>query len=237
MTDQTLTCDAFDAMLPDYIEGTLAAQESAAAEAHLRECARCAALVHDMLAIAREASVLPDLTPPRDLWPGIEARLGTPVVPLRPLRHAPRAPRFLPRFTTGWIAAAGVVLMAATAGVTYQATKSELHTPAPARRAAVPAAPAAGGMVRAVANAPAEETYDQEIAQLRAAVDARRGELDPATVAVIERNLRIVDAAIAQSRAALAHDPGSQFLSEQLNGVLDQKVELLRTAALLPSSM
>jgi len=53
---------------------------------------------------------------------------------------------------------------------------------------------------------------------------------------VIEQNLRIIDAAVKQSRAALARDPKSGFLADQLNNALDKKVELLRTVALLPSS-
>ncbi len=80
----------------------------------------------------------------------------------------------------------------------------------------------------------ATATYDREIASLRAIVARRRGDLDSGTVAVLERNLRIIDQAIAQSRAALARDPNSQFLGDQLTRALDSKVELLRTAALLP---
>jgi hypothetical protein len=64
----------------------------------------------------------------------------------------------------------------------------------------------------------------------------RKTQLDSSTVLIIERNLRIIDAAIEQSRAALARDPASLLLSEQLTHALDKKVELLRTAALLPTS-
>ncbi len=56
-----------------------------------------------------------------------------------------------------------------------------------------------------------------------------------ATVLVIEQSLKIIDAAVRQSRAALARDPNSGFLADQLNHALDKKVELLRTVALLPS--
>jgi hypothetical protein len=51
---------------------------------------------------------------------------------------------------------------------------------------------------------------------------------------VLVRNLVIIDAAIAQSRAALARDPHSPFLGDQLTRALGQKVELLRTVALMP---
>jgi hypothetical protein len=81
----------------------------------------------------------------------------------------------------------------------------------------------------------AEPVYDREISKLRTIVRQRRGQLDPATVAVLEQSIAVIDSAIAQSRAALAKDPASGFLATQLNHSLEKKVELLRTAALLPS--
>jgi hypothetical protein len=71
---------------------------------------------------------------------------------------------------------------------------------------------------------------------MRTAVGARRSELDSSTVAVLERNLLIIDEAIRQSREALARDPNSPFLGRALTTALDRKLELLRTAALLPRS-
>ncbi|HMG11888.1 MAG TPA: zf-HC2 domain-containing protein [Gemmatimonadaceae bacterium] len=78
--------------------------------------------------------------------------------------------------------------------------------------------------------------YGREIEMLQNIVSQRRTQLDSSTVAIIERNLQIIDAAIAQSRAALARDPASQMLDQQLTHALDKKVELLRTAAMLPAS-
>jgi hypothetical protein len=71
---------------------------------------------------------------------------------------------------------------------------------------------------------------------LQAIVSQRKTQLDSSTVAVIERNLQIIDAAIEQSRAALAKDPASIMLSQQLSHALDKKVELLRTAVMLPAN-
>jgi hypothetical protein len=79
-----------------------------------------------------------------------------------------------------------------------------------------------------------EPVYGREIARLRHIIDERRALLDTATVGVIERNLTIIDQAIRESRAALARDPASALLNEQLNNALEQKVELMRAAALLP---
>jgi hypothetical protein len=80
-----------------------------------------------------------------------------------------------------------------------------------------------------------EPVYDREIVKLRQIVKTRREQLDPKTVAVLEQSIAVIDSAIAQSRAALAKDPASGFLATQLNHSLEKKVELLRTAALLPA--
>jgi len=83
---------------------------------------------------------------------------------------------------------------------------------------------------------PTEAVYGKEIEMLQAIVKQRKTQLDSSTVAIIQRNLDIIDAAIAQSRAALSADPASRMLGQQLTHALDKKVELLRTAAMLPAS-
>ena len=77
--------------------------------------------------------------------------------------------------------------------------------------------------------------YDREIAKLRTIMRSRRSQLDPATITVLEQSIAVIDSAIAQSRSALAKDPASGFLANQLNHSLEKKVELLRTAAMLPA--
>jgi hypothetical protein len=77
----------------------------------------------------------------------------------------------------------------------------------------------------------AKLVYDREIARLRAIVDSGRARLDPATVAILERNLRVIDTAIEQCNEALAKDSSSTFLMESLNNAYQTKVKLLRIAA------
>ena len=81
-----------------------------------------------------------------------------------------------------------------------------------------------------------DQVYGKEIDMLQNIVSQRRTQLDSSTVAVIEKNLKIIDRAIEQSRAALAKDPASRMLDQQLTHALDKKVELLRTAAMLPAN-
>lgn len=74
-----------------------------------------------------------------------------------------------------------------------------------------------------------------EIARLKAIVNRRRTQLDPVTLGIVDRNLSVIDDAIAQVKQALQKDPESRFLMESLNNALENKAEVLRTAALLPS--
>jgi hypothetical protein len=122
---------------------------------------------------------------------------------------------------------------------------------APARASAAPTAPLAvarrprpdlgdtrtpplpGDTRAVVATAGIDAGLTREIDALRDVVDRRYGELDSTTVAVVRRNLAIIDAAIADSRRALRQDPNSRFLAEQLDRALVRKVELLRQVALL----
>ena len=80
-----------------------------------------------------------------------------------------------------------------------------------------------------------EAALSGEIGELQTLLKQKRSQLDPATVQVVEDNLNLIDVAVKQARAALAKDPASGFLNERLDNALQKKVELLRTAALLPS--
>jgi hypothetical protein len=80
-----------------------------------------------------------------------------------------------------------------------------------------------------------EPMYDREIDKLRHIVKSRRTQLDPQTITVLEQSIAVIDSAIAQSRRALKADPASGYLAKELNQSLEKKVELLRTAAMLPA--
>ena len=100
-----------------------------------------------------------------------------------------------------------------------------------------PSAPTGGARLASARVGGAEVTMDAEIGALRRIVDERRDQLDSATVAVLERNIAVIDGAIAESRRALARDPNSRLLGSQLTRAYDAKLQLLRTAALLPAKL
>jgi len=272
MTSSNMTCEEFDAALPDYLEGTLDDSRRASVERHLSECVRCTGLLRDIENISKQAAALPDMVPSRDLWQGIEARIAAPVIPLaaRPERQR--------RFVPAWMGIAAAALIVSTAGVTYILTARSFavpptlanarinvpHSQTQAATGATPTSPVDVGvhgtqpdaavtpvkgsvpdrsrppvsLVKATASdrAHSDQVYGREIDMLQNIVAQRRTQLDSSTVAIIEKNLKIIDRAIEQSRAALAKDPASRMLDQQLTRALDKKVELLRTAAMLPAN-
>jgi hypothetical protein len=103
------------------------------------------------------------------------------------------------------------------------------------RAAVASATPRARSNTQLTSRNATEIAYGDEIARLQSVIATRKKDLDPSTVTVIEENLKVIDAALKKSRDALARDPASGLLTDQLRTVLDKKVELLRTVALLPS--
>lgn len=184
--------------------------------------------------IRAAAAKLPVLEPSRDLWPGIEARLGAQAVDLG--QHARRSPRRI-MVSTRMLASAAAVLMMATAGTTYLVTRDA--SPGASGVATVqPVAQSSQiglGTQASLATGGGEfGAYTEQIDDLQGAIAERRAKLDPATIAVIERNLRVIDGAIEESKRALANDPASPLLTALLSEALANKVRLLRQAALLP---
>jgi|SRR5580704_981294 hypothetical protein len=229
MMTPELQCDAFDALLPDYLERSLDPAILAAARLHLATCERCASLVRDLDDIRARAAELPLLTPSRDLWPDIAARLSTGVVSLDERRERMAVRR------RHWLVngAAAAALVIATATGTVMVTRSMR---APVSQGPIVNSPPIQAMViPASEKLPATVTYEREIDGLRTIVRDRRAQLDPKTIAVIEKNLSVIDSAIAESRAALRKDSTSAFLADQLDHALDTKLTLLRTVALLPA--
>jgi anti-sigma factor RsiW len=263
MTMYAMDCAAFDERLADYLEGDLDSAARREVEAHVASCVRCAALLRDLEHIRVSAAELPELTPSTDLWGGIARRIDTPVLPLT--RPAPNVVAGRRNFDWVRRAAIAAALVAVTAGVTYTLTVAHgPRATTPSITAIQPASPGSSipssndtaqrGIIpptsgtanpqdtelvepptQRVKNAPALETYSREIDRLRTIFARNRSQLDPRTAAIIEANLKVIDEAIAQSKAALAQDPASRFLNNQLNSALGKKLELLQTAALLPN--
>jgi hypothetical protein len=112
-----------------------------------------------------------------------------------------------------------------------------LH-PAARPIAAAPATPAPTPALAVSARSRAAgRSYDAAVADLERVLEAGRGRLDTATVRVIERNLATIDSAIAQAQRAVAADSANIYLNSHLAETMRRKLELLRQAAALVSSV
>jgi hypothetical protein len=248
-----MNCDQFADTLADFLEREVPEGTRAAMESHALGCVECGPLLADLRKLRVDAANLGELVPERDLWAGIAERIETPVVAIGQRASGPVG---LPRSVWFGLAAAGLVAITAT--VTHQVTERALVVPtatqvavaptpiatltspktdsSPVSRPTGPQANRPTGQL--VANKPtAEQTYSSEITRLHKILDGRKNDLDSATVSVLEKNLKIIDNAIEQCRLALKKDPASTYLNESLNDALDNKVQLLRAAAGLPTRM
>lgn len=163
---------------------------------------------------------LQERPPAADLWPGIAARLTAP----------PQSQRMV-SFTLPQLALAATLLIAVSAGVSWLALGPRPATvvPEPAIRAVVEPAGAVQPDVQRASFADAQ--YDAAVSDLERILREESERLDPQTVMVIERNLRAIDEAIREARAALDADPANTYLNSHLADARRRKLELLRRAA------
>jgi anti-sigma factor RsiW len=223
--------------LDHYLDGELPQEERLIVEEHLGRCDECLDEVEALRAIRDGARFLPrEITPPRDLWPEIAARLRA----AGELHDDSERPAIQVDFRAGrqpavsrtWVIriAAGLALVLASSSVTALLLRrpgTEPIATLPTNTALPPA------MTALAAFEPTEAEYQGAVAELSAELRANRARLSPETIATVEENLRIIDSAIAESRAALTADPGDARIPLLLSGVYRKKVELLQHAVQL----
>ncbi len=199
-------------LLNDFVDGSVEPSLRAEVEAHVQECAACRTEVDALRELVEAAARLPrSIQPRRDLWPGVERRLVR------------RAPGHRPRWALRSAVAAAAVLVIALSLTQVRSKSGREADAGPSDRGStIELAVVSREWMRT------ESAYVAAAAELQEAVDATREALDPATVALIEANLRIIDEAIRESRAALAVDPGNRELMRLLASTHEKKLDLLQ---------
>lgn len=215
-----MNCREARSRIDEDLDGELAPSERAELEAHLRACARCRREAEGLRALLAEAAALPARVPPeRDLWPEIRAEIRRRKV----VRLEPRAARAWPRRAALVAAAVALVAISSTLTMILRQPRDDLSP-----TAGVPAPPDAAVLAGV-------DAWEVEVVRAtRELTDALAsgGEgLSPATIAILERNLRIIDDAIRESRAALERDPGNAALGQMLWATYKKKLDLLQQAA------
>jgi anti-sigma factor RsiW len=227
-----MTCAELHDRLDDYIDGLLSEAEFQAAELHLAACDACRREERRWHALVARAAALPrEIAPGRDLWPGIEGRLrprGTRLIGLGwPFGRRAAGDARWGRWLAPALATAAAVLALALwprAGRTPGAgTGGQAHP--------ISASGEAGGL------SAAEADYARATAELMEALETRRATLPPATAASVDDNLRTIDTALGDIRAALDQDPQNAQLARLLNATHRRKVAFLRQLVRLSTQL
>ncbi len=218
--------------LSSYLDDELSATERAAVDTHLRRCRACATDLEALRQVVEHAATIAahDAPPARDLWTGIHARINRNSVAEFHPRTTQKVEARRISLSVLQLAAAAALLMAVSATTAWML------------RGRAPAAGVMGPVVIQAENEPrasvldvrpvnfADPQYDAAVSDLERALEERRNDLNPRTVEILERNLKLIDAAIAQARQALEEDPGNMYLNRHLVDSRRRKLDLLRRA-------
>ena len=221
--------------LSAYLDGDLDATQARAVTDHLASCPGCRGVVRDLTRLREQARQWGHdaATPARDLWPGIAARLTAAPAPPAPLKWHQR------RVTIGIRdLALAASLVAGLAGTLLWQSATDSSSapaadtgPAPVLAEMEPLDSPDAGRVQAASFSDAQ--YDAAVVDLERVLQEQRQHLNPRTVLVLERNLRIIDEALREARSALESDPANPLLNAHLADARRRKLDLLRRAALI----
>lgn len=221
-----MACTQYCNSIQELVDGTLGPIRRAELELHLDQCDDCRALAADLARIRQAARELPPLAPPDRVWLQVAGRLRQE----GRIHDAPPVARR--RNARLWLAAAAAVIIAAGAS---------LYIALP-RLQRAPVSPAAGSPTQAAGNAAptqsvesvqneveqAQMQFEHAIADLEKVTKPNQKVLDPTTAATIDKNLNIIDQAIAENRAAVRSDPASAAAWSTLFDAFRQKVAVLQ---------
>ncbi len=221
--------DRWTDRLSAYLDDELGAEERAQLDAHLTECVPCRTTLAELSRVVERARALPAATEPTaDLWPRILEHIETAdVVPIGPARER-STKRFT--FTLPQAIAAGLALLLA-GGLTARFALGPGASDQPVALVEESPNVAPTGVTFARYQPPVE--LERRLVELESALNAARGRLDSETIAVIEKNLAIVEAAVEEAIQALNRDPANDYLRAHLDRTLRVKVDVLERATTL----
>ncbi len=228
----TMTCRDAESLLHDALDAPLPPAEATALAAHLDTCGACRDLEAD-LRLLREATE--SLDPPivsSAGWTSLAAQLEREGLMASASASAASAPSQASWRGYAWMALAASLLAGIGASLIWRASDrltpstptAAVPQPAPAGNARVPHAVEAIEIELRLA----AEHYEKAITALEGLAAEDRTRIDPAVAQVVERNLVLIDTAIADSRKALQGQPGSLVAQASLFDAYRQKVSLLQ---------
>ena len=152
-----------------------------------------------------------EIKPERNLWPEIEAAITEPVR---------ERPRWAPTFAQ---AAAVVLLIGGSSGLTYLAVKDEPAVTVPVYSPGYEIQRAAFGSSHNLGS-----DYQDARADLASRLDQQLVRLSPEEREDVEKTLVVIHEAIADINAALEEDPDNAYLQELLQKTYREELNVMR---------
>jgi hypothetical protein len=246
-----MTCTQYREWIHELVDGTIVPIRRAELERHLAGCDACRELVADLQVIRDTAAALDPLEPPAGVWLQIAGRLRQQGRVAPPPQLEPR--RSTPHMALLAIAAALVLVVGGSIVLLWTQFQRPSPSAPPSIASAPPPQPAGpGGNAQASVDVEsveaefklAEQHYQNAIAKLeqaarldQAASGGSQAVLDPQTAAMLQKNLQVIDQAIAESRSALKAEPLSAPARDSLFDALRRKVALLQDTIALMNEM
>lgn len=174
------------------------------------------------------------IEPRRDLWPEIADRIdagrlvsgrfqATPE-PAGPWKSAESSGAIWRQWRR--LAVAAVLLVTISSGITAYLLRQSVPSPGPQDSGLGSASLNISTIARDEFRS-AEREYLRVTEELLAALEARRDELSPETLRLVQANLVLMDQAIQETRTALELDPSNGRLVNRLSGIYRKQVDFL----------
>jgi len=162
-----------------------------------------------LTAAARQLTT--EISPERDLWPEIESAIDVPL---------PQRARWIPMFAQ---AAAMVLLIGASSGLTYLAVKDDGSVVTPNYGAGLNVELATFGNTYALG-----WDYEAARADLMSELAVELERLSPDERADVEKSLEVLRGAIDDINAALEQDPDNALLQDILMNTYHEELKVMR---------
>jgi anti-sigma factor RsiW len=231
---ERMACTRYLASIQELVDGTLGPIRRADLESHLETCADCRALKADLEKIRDAAAALGELPVPDRAWLQIAGRLRQEgrIHDAEVVRRGRSGRLAILALAAGLIVAIGASLVLLMPGTRPQAPVAVAPAPTPGN-ASDPKA------VEVVQNEvdQAQKQLETAIAHMEQITKANQQALDPKTAATLDKNLGIIDQAIAETRAAVKAEPTSVAARATLFEALKQKVNVLQDTIALMNEM
>jgi hypothetical protein len=231
-------CQRHTDAIQELVDGTLGPIRRSELQIHLDQCDECRALLQDLERIRDLAGSLDRPVAPNRVWLQVagrlrqEGRIRPPAVVVRPAHRT----YVLAAIAATLVLAVGASLFLLLPAVRGSRQQLVTSRPASGNAPSTAAVPVDQGDIAAEFRL-AEEHYQNAIAKLEEATKSDQSSIDPQTAAMLQKNLQVIDQAIAESRAAFRSEPTSMPARDSLFDALKRKVSLLQDTIALMNEM